>query len=207
MARPTQADAQSTQKRILQAASALFADRGVDATSVRDVAKEAGITLATVHHYFGTKEQLYGACIDAMYVELESLRESLEPELIKGGSPVMLLEAGVRASFRFAIGHRGAIRLLLRTIIDTGRLEPVRRQNVHLPFLERSGVALAFLFGRDQNDMRLAVQSVMHLIVRYAVTAPEELMHLTHAKDEASALTAIEDHLVRLASEIVGAQR
>src|SRR5687767_5848255 len=122
MARPTQADAQGTQKRILNAASSLFADRGVDATSIRDIAKEAGITLATVHHYFGTKEQLYQACIEAMYAELESLRESVEPELIKGSSPVVMLEAGVRASFRFATAHRGAIRLLLRTIVDTGRL-------------------------------------------------------------------------------------
>src|SRR5262245_48110988 len=145
MPRPIQADAESTRRRILEAASELFSSHGSGSVSIRDIAKEAGITLATVHHYFGTKEQLYEACIQAMYAELESLRESIEPAFRKESQPKELLEAAVRASFRFAIAHRGAIRLLMRTIIDTGHLEPTRRANVHLPFLERGGLVLGFV--------------------------------------------------------------
>lgn len=202
MGRPIQADAGLTQKRILEAASHLFGERGAGAVSVRDIAKEAGFTLATVHHYFGTKEGLYDACIQAMYVELESLRQNLEPAL-RARTTLEMVEATVRASFRFALDHRGANRLLMRTILDTGHLEPTRRQNVHLPFLERGGMVLAAAFDRDPNEMRLVVQSIMHLIVRYALTAPDELALLSHAENEEAALTAIEDHLVRIALSLL----
>jgi AcrR family transcriptional regulator len=205
MARPAQADARATKERILGAASRLFSEKGLGAVSIRDIAKEAGITLATVHHYFGTKELLYEACIESMYVELESLREQLEPAFRRAGDPDELLERAVRESFRFAVAHRGAIRLLMRTIVDTGELEPNRRHTVHLPFLERGGIALAAIFARDPNEMRMAVQSVMHLIVRYALTAPEELALIAHAADPARAIRAIEDHLVHLARALLGA--
>jgi AcrR family transcriptional regulator len=206
MGRPIQADAEFTRRRILEAASELFSARGSGAVSIRDIAKEAGITLATVHHYFGTKEQLYDACIQAMYAELESLRESLEPAFRRESQPTALLEASVRASFRFAVAHRGAIRLLMRTIIDTGHLEPVRRANVHLPFLERAGVVLGAVFDRDVNEMRMTVQSVMHLIVRYALTAPSELGLLAHEHDETKALRMIENHLVKVAAALAGVE-
>jgi AcrR family transcriptional regulator len=202
MGRPIQADAELTRRKLLDAASHLFGERGAGAVSVRDIAKVAGFTLATVHHYFGTKEQLYDACIQAMYLELETLRGSLEPA-IRARTTLELVEQTVRASFRFALAHRGAIRLLMRTVIDTGHLEPTRRQNVHLPFLERGGIVLAAAFDRDPNEMRLVVQSMMHLIVRYALTAPDELAMLSHADSEESAILSIEDHLVLIAHSLL----
>ncbi len=42
----------------MRAARRLFAEHAIRAVSVRDVAKEAGVTHGLVHHYFGTKEQL-----------------------------------------------------------------------------------------------------------------------------------------------------
>jgi AcrR family transcriptional regulator len=195
-----------TRRRILDAASTLFSERGASAVSVRDIAQQAGITLATVHHYFGTKEQLYDACIQAMYVELESLRESIEPAFLRGGEPRDLLEAAVRASFRFAIAHRGANRLLMRTVVDSGELEATRREKVHLPFLERGGIVLAHIFQRDANEMRLLLQSVMHLIVRYALTSPKELMLIAHSNDEARAILTIENHLVKSTFALLGVE-
>lgn len=45
--------------KILIAAGELFADLGFDATSVRKIAKHAGVTLSAINYYFGSKEQLY----------------------------------------------------------------------------------------------------------------------------------------------------
>jgi AcrR family transcriptional regulator len=49
---------EQTKAEILAAAQKLFAEHGILAVSVRDVAKEAGVTHGLIHHYFGTKEQL-----------------------------------------------------------------------------------------------------------------------------------------------------
>lgn len=53
----------ATRERIAEAARHLFAERGFDRTSVRAVAAEAGVDPALVHHYFGTKDQLFLAAM------------------------------------------------------------------------------------------------------------------------------------------------
>jgi AcrR family transcriptional regulator len=46
------------QVQIMEAAEKLFAEKGFEGTSVRDVAKEAGVNLAMISYYFGSKEKL-----------------------------------------------------------------------------------------------------------------------------------------------------
>lgn len=53
-----------TRERILASALELFARNGIDRTSIRAVAAGAGVDAALVHHYFGTKQQLFAAAID-----------------------------------------------------------------------------------------------------------------------------------------------
>ncbi|GAB3010000.1 TetR family transcriptional regulator [Niabella terrae] len=51
----------SKKEYILQKAEQLFAEKGFDATSVRDIAKAAGINIAMISYYFGSKEKLMEA--------------------------------------------------------------------------------------------------------------------------------------------------
>ncbi|OMC56354.1 TetR family transcriptional regulator [Mycobacterium sp. IS-836] len=73
-----------TRERILSSARELFARNGIDRTSIRAVAAGAGVDSALVHHYFGTKEQLFAAAIklpvDPMTV-LVPMRETPVEEL------------------------------------------------------------------------------------------------------------------------------
>ncbi|WP_274561207.1 TetR family transcriptional regulator [Streptomyces spiramyceticus] len=54
-------------ERILQAARDEFAERGYDKTSVRGIAKAAGVDAALVHHYFGTKDDVFAAAIEMSF--------------------------------------------------------------------------------------------------------------------------------------------
>jgi AcrR family transcriptional regulator len=56
--------APETRARVLAAARASFADRGFDGASIRDVAARAGVDPALVHHYFGSKQQLFVAAME-----------------------------------------------------------------------------------------------------------------------------------------------
>jgi AcrR family transcriptional regulator len=73
-----------TRERILASARELFAQNGIDRTSIRAVAAGAGVDAALVHHYFGTKQQLFAAAIhlpiDPMTV-LVPMRETPVEEL------------------------------------------------------------------------------------------------------------------------------
>jgi AcrR family transcriptional regulator len=48
---------------ILEVAEDLFAEKGFDGTSVRDIAGQAGVNLAMISYYFGSKEKLMAALI------------------------------------------------------------------------------------------------------------------------------------------------
>lgn len=56
-------DFNDKQIQILQVAEALFAEKGFDGTSIRDIAKEAKINIAMISYYFGSKEQLLESLI------------------------------------------------------------------------------------------------------------------------------------------------
>ncbi|MFF9509204.1 TetR family transcriptional regulator [Streptomyces sp. NPDC014724] len=53
--------------RILEAARTEFAERGYDKTSIRGIAKAAGVDSALVHHYFGTKDEVFAAAIELSF--------------------------------------------------------------------------------------------------------------------------------------------
>jgi AcrR family transcriptional regulator len=61
----------------MQAAETLFAEQGFKGTSVRDIAETAGINLAMVSYYFGSKEKLFEAMFeyrsDVFKLHIESM--------------------------------------------------------------------------------------------------------------------------------------
>ncbi|WP_043687966.1 TetR/AcrR family transcriptional regulator [Streptomyces xylophagus] len=65
--RPPRTEAADTRDRILAAAREEFSERGYEKTSVRGIAKAAGVDSALVHHYFGTKEQVFEAAIEVAF--------------------------------------------------------------------------------------------------------------------------------------------
>ncbi|MEU9825954.1 TetR/AcrR family transcriptional regulator [Micromonospora chersina] len=69
-----------TREAILTAARAAFADRGFDAASIRAIATAAGVDPALVHHYFGTKEELFRATVAIPVDPAE-----LVPRVLAGG--------------------------------------------------------------------------------------------------------------------------
>jgi len=56
--------APDTRATILDAARASFAERGFAGTTIRGVASAAGVDAALVHHYFGTKDDLFLAAME-----------------------------------------------------------------------------------------------------------------------------------------------
>ena len=59
------ARSEDTRERILLASQKLFAEKGFDATSVRDITTEAHCNVASVNYHFGDKEGLYRAMVKA----------------------------------------------------------------------------------------------------------------------------------------------
>lgn len=63
----------------LAAALRLFLNKGYDGTSIEAVAKEAGISSATVYKHFRTKAALFGAIVEAFWQDDEDAAASAAP--------------------------------------------------------------------------------------------------------------------------------
>jgi AcrR family transcriptional regulator len=77
-------DLNDKQIQILQVAERLFAEKGFDGTSIRDISKEAKINIAMVSYYFGSKERMLEALIyfrtSDLKIQLDNLlKEDLTP--------------------------------------------------------------------------------------------------------------------------------
>jgi AcrR family transcriptional regulator len=81
--RPTvrQRQAAVRQEQILETALTLFAAQGFDATSTRQIAKEAGITEGLIFHYFPTKASLLTAILEDRLEGQRAFRTQLRPLL------------------------------------------------------------------------------------------------------------------------------
>ncbi|MEZ4371104.1 MAG: TetR/AcrR family transcriptional regulator [Polyangiaceae bacterium] len=206
MARPAGANAELTRSRILDSASSHFAQLGLGGVSVRDIARSAGVSLGMVHHYFGSKDELYQACVDSMYQELHGMRAELMAQLKTASSVEQLISDAVRVSFHFAREHQTSIRLLMRTVVEHGELGPVQQQALQLPFLEEISGALASATGKSLTELRLATQSTTFLVSRYALSSDHELRVLTGLPKGSfkPVLAAVESHLARAALSLLG---
>jgi AcrR family transcriptional regulator len=71
-----------TRGQILGAARKSFADKGFGATTIRAVAADAGVDPALVHHYFGSKDDLFLAAL-----EIPVDPRALVPEVFAAGVP------------------------------------------------------------------------------------------------------------------------
>jgi AcrR family transcriptional regulator len=78
-----------TREAILNAAERLFAARGFDGTSIRDIGKEAGVQSSLVNHHWGSKEELFVRIVTRGANELSIARLSALAEHNQRGTPTL----------------------------------------------------------------------------------------------------------------------
>jgi AcrR family transcriptional regulator len=143
--------AEDTRERILDAAEHLFAERGFDGTSIRDVTAEAGVNLAAVHYHFGSKEDLLRAVLERVVLPANALRLEMMQAAYSGPQEERvadLLRAFILPELRLArdLGERG--QCITRLI---GRMFSEPNEVVHLLAMDLfSEVGGCFIDGLHQ---------------------------------------------------------
>ena len=90
------ADAPDQRAVALDAALACFVRQGIAATSLRDIAREAGVTPALLHYYFGDRQQLLDAVVaERVMPAFLSVRERLARAGVDVGDIVAAFVCGV----------------------------------------------------------------------------------------------------------------
>lgn len=84
--------AAATDLAILQAALALFIDRGVEGTSMEQIAKRAGVGKPTIYRRWSSKEEVIAAAMETLVAEEVGWAAS---DVIETQSPYALVEAAI----------------------------------------------------------------------------------------------------------------
>lgn len=165
-ARGRRPGAPDTRAEVLAAARASFAEKGFRGTTIRAVAASAGVDPALVHHYFGSKDDLFVA---ALQIPVDP-REVLAPVVAAGpdgaGERLMRALLGVWDDPAVQPGLLALVRSLISD--DSGGLV----RDAFIPVVV--GPVLAALVA-DRPDVRIplvASQVVGLIVARYVVALP-----------------------------------
>jgi len=132
--RRSEEDAQRTRRAILEAALGLFARRGFESVSVRDIAEAAGATHSLIRHHFGSKEGVWRAVVDAADAEYVCAMRPVLAEAVGEEDPEAAATKILRGVVLTSARHPEIVRLLVHEGASGGerldyiveRLEPVR---------------------------------------------------------------------------------
>ena len=104
-------DREQLRQRILDAARSLFVEKGVDAVSMREIAKQIGYSATTLYNYFADKEALLQALCDTDFLALASGMR----EIMQIACPISRIRALCKGYAQFALQHPGHYRFMFMT--------------------------------------------------------------------------------------------
>lgn len=117
----------------LEAAAAVFADRGFDQTRIEDLAEVTGVPRATLYYYFAGKEDILAWLLRRM---LATVAEAVGEAASGPGTARERLEAVVQAKLRVMAEHPDSCRALLADYGRAGRIPEIAtavQAGFHLP--------------------------------------------------------------------------
>jgi len=152
--------------KILDAAESLFAAKGVDAVSIREIAETAGLSKAAIFHHFESKDVLYQAVVRRSCEGITAVLAQMTQRA--DGSPMALLADYRRQDLAETLAHADVVRLVLREL-TLGRDDQARalaedvfgEQFVHLRKLVEQAQAEGSL--RADIDSGLTAASVVSI--------------------------------------------
>jgi TetR/AcrR family transcriptional regulator, regulator of cefoperazone and chloramphenicol sensitivity len=93
-----------TRDRLLKGAREVFAQRGLQGATVRDICSRASVNVAAVSYHFGGKEKLYAAVLRD-YIAQETRRYPRDQDVTPASSPEERLRAYIRSLLRSTLGE------------------------------------------------------------------------------------------------------
>ena len=112
--KPNETKSEATRRILLQRALALFQEHGVEATTMRDIARAANLSLGAAYYYFPSKEALVFAFYEQNQVEMERLLERA------GGTLRERLGTLMHGKLESIRPHRAMLGSIVARLVDPG---------------------------------------------------------------------------------------
>lgn len=188
---------------ILDAATVLFARQGLEATTIKAIGREAGVTPGLLYYYFADKEALYAAVLERLVTELPA---RLGPVVQGAADPREGIAALVRKQAEVFLSAPLLPRILARELADheARHAAPLIRQHAQGLLLAITGLITrgqeTGVFRRDVEP-QLAAVSIMSQLNWFCIAGPaiDLILGRSGTSSDPAAVRAFAEHAVRFA--------
>jgi len=177
----SEADKASRRTDILSAAKQVFAERGYHATTIADIARQAGLSYGSIYWYYESKEALFHELVSA---EASALRAHINGAVRTASTdegPAAPLQAAVRATLEFYEADSAFVRLLFRDAFALGCGFEEHLSAIHASFVDDAErlVLLAQRQGElvqgSSKMMAFAITALVGQLAHRRLTTDDEL--------------------------------
>jgi AcrR family transcriptional regulator len=193
----------STKGRILAAAEAVFAARGFEGASTREIAGSAGVNISSLHYHWASKERLYVAVFHDVFDRLTTLLRGTLARLAEERKREVVVGRVMRELVVFMADNPTVPKLLARRLLEPD-VEPGVDREVLGPAWDVFTAWLGTHARRlPETELRLVMLSTYSVLLLYTLDSSSYRSLLGGSIASSPLRGQIERHLVRLVEALL----
>ena len=193
----------STKGRILAAAEAVFAARGFEGASTREIAAQAGVNISSLHYHWASKDALYVAVFQDVFDRLTNLLRGTLSKLAEERSREVVVARVMGELVAFLAENPTVPKLLVRRLLESDVALGVDRDvlgpawGVFREWMGKSGRRLS------ETELRLGMLSAHSVLLIYMLDSASYQSVLGGSVVTMPLRVEVERHLVRLVEALL----
>ena len=197
----------STKARILKAAEEVFAARGFEGASTREIASRAGVNISSLHYHWASKETLYLAVFHDVFDSIVEVVRRTLAQVEQGGLDQPGVIDGIMTQlFDYFAAHPNVPKLLVRRIAESSEVDVGVQREVLVPAWTLFDEWLARLGQRrSELDSRLFMLSVHSVLMVFLLDSPAYQSLLGGSVREEPLRAHVRAHVTRLVHALLAA--
>lgn len=179
---------------IMAAAKTVFARKGFHATTIADVAKQAGLAYGSIYWYFDSKDSLFHAL---MAVEEQALRSHIASALAAldpNADRETAFRTAVRATFEFFEADKATVKLLFRDAYALGDRFEKHLGGIYERFIDE--IETFIVLAQERGDV---VSAPPRMVAFTLAALIGQLAHRRMSTDDGVSADVVADFVVSLA--------
>ncbi len=196
----------STKARILEAAEQVFATKGFEGASTREIASRAGVNISSLHYHWESKETLYFAVFQNIYNQLiEISRDSVMPA--KSEAPRAVHEASVGRVFDYFAANPNIPRLLLRRILENEQSGDAIDRDILLPSWKEFGGWVKEYSGKRIRDIdaQILILTLHSSLLLFTLDSQQYAHVLGGPISDSEVSRRLRTHLIQMTALLISA--
>ena len=193
----------STKGRILAAAEAVFAARGFEGASTREIAAQAGVNISSLHYHWASKDALYVAVFQDVFDRLTNLLRGTLGKLADERSREVVVARVMGELVAFLADNPTVPKLLVRRLLESDVALGVDRDvlgpawGVFREWMGKSGRKMS------ETELRLGMLSAYSVLLIYMLDSASYQSVLGGSVVTMPLRVEVERHLVRLVEALL----